>query len=383
MLRADGRTLTVGPTKFDALPGQRRKGTWVIIRGHAPDAGAAMTAVPDLLPFPPDVTGAEMSEAIPEDVIQFARDIFAAANSEATMTLARQPAAHEEHLDFQIFAALDRVGPRIVPTSNAAIEIDTHWLGGRRHYGGRWEIADIGIVIVLRRGGRLIWRKVALLQSKRLYSREIPVVELDRSDYEIGIGRLVDRTEPIAPQTQPRTFEFTPECVYGAMTVASHQVRVIEDYMRQYHMPVYYSLYNPPRMPYQGKVPRIAALPLEQEDIALGCRVMTAQDVHAALGRLPFGRTPQFRELVVVEPPTSVDQYRDHGWRLESFVADEVLRCRHGRLFERDHDSDLHALLYERTAPIASLIQISIDLPAESGAPRRRSRKINIRPKRK
>jgi hypothetical protein len=45
-------------------------------------------------------------------VIQFAREIFAAANSEATMTPARQPAAHEEHLDFQIFAALDRVTDR-------------------------------------------------------------------------------------------------------------------------------------------------------------------------------------------------------------------------------------------------------------------------------
>src|SRR5689334_4020599 len=115
-----------------------------------------------------------MPEAIPEDVVQFAHEIFAAANREATMTLARHPAVHEEHLDFQIFAALDRVGPRIVPTSNAAIEIDTHWLGGRRFYGGKWEIADIGVVIVLRKAGRLLWRKVALLQSKRLYSREIP-----------------------------------------------------------------------------------------------------------------------------------------------------------------------------------------------------------------
>jgi hypothetical protein len=44
------------------------------------------------------------------------------------MTLARQPGAHEEQLDFQLFAALDRVGPRVVPTSNAAIEIETHWL---------------------------------------------------------------------------------------------------------------------------------------------------------------------------------------------------------------------------------------------------------------
>jgi hypothetical protein len=33
-------------------------------------------------------------------------------------------------LDFQTFAALDRVGPSVMPTSGAAVEIDSHWLGG-------------------------------------------------------------------------------------------------------------------------------------------------------------------------------------------------------------------------------------------------------------
>ena len=94
-----------------------------------------------------------MPDTIPEDVIEFTRGVFETANVRATTALARQPAAHEEMLDFQVFAALDEVGPCILG-SGIAIDIDTHWLGGRRHYGGRWEIADIGIVIVLRRGGR-------------------------------------------------------------------------------------------------------------------------------------------------------------------------------------------------------------------------------------
>src|SRR5467141_1855938 len=113
-----------------------------------------------------------MAEQIPEDVIEFTRDIFAQANLRATTTLARQPAAHEGMLDFQVIAALDEVGPCILG-SGIAVDIDTHWLGGRRHYGDR-EIADIVIVLVLRRGGRILWQKVGLLQSKRLYSREIP-----------------------------------------------------------------------------------------------------------------------------------------------------------------------------------------------------------------
>jgi hypothetical protein len=140
-------------------------------------------------------------------------------------------------------------GPRSFPGSGAAIEIDTHWLGGRRHFEQRWEIADIGVVVALRRRGKLLWRKVALLQSKRLYSREIPVSEMERSDYAICIGRLVDQAETLQPLTQPRRFRFSPECVYGAMRSGDEQSSVIDRYMRDRRMPVYYSFYNPPNIP--------------------------------------------------------------------------------------------------------------------------------------
>jgi hypothetical protein len=280
------------------------------------------------------------------------------------MALARQPAAHEEMLDFQVFAALDRVGPSIMPTSGAAVEIDTHWLGGRRHWGGQWEIADIVVVIALRQRGRLVWRKVALLQSKRLYPREIAVVELEWADYGIGIGRLVDRSEDQPPRTQQRAFSFTSDCVYGAMRSGDRQVQSIEKYMQERRITVYYSFYNPPKVPYRGAVPRPASLPLSREDIPLGCRVLKAVDAHRALAHLPVSRTPQFAEMAVLGS-SSIDDYAPHGWRLETFIADEVLRCREGRLFERTDDEDLYALLYLREAPIASMIVISIDLPGE------------------
>jgi hypothetical protein len=306
-----------------------------------------------------------MAGQIPDDVIDYVREVFAEANREATMTMARQPSAHEEQLDFQIFAALDRVGPRAFQGSGAAIEIDTHWLGGRRHFERRWEIADIGIVIVLRQFGKLIWRKLALLQSKRLYSREIPVAEMERSDYAIGIGRLVDRAEPLQPLTQPRTFRFTPDCVYGAMRSGDEQTGVIDRYMREYRMPVYYSFYNPPNMPYQGQLPRAATMPLESEQIDLGCRVITAQEAHAALRALPIGAAPQFQQMAL-KTPAMGGTFGNYGWRLEVFVADEVLRCRQGRVFEAAHDEDLYALLYRRDYPISSLIQITVDL-SENG----------------
>jgi hypothetical protein len=52
----------------------------------------------------------------------------------------------------------------------------------------RWEVADIAVFILLRTRGHLISRKVALLQTKRLYSQEIAGTELDRADYMIDIA---------------------------------------------------------------------------------------------------------------------------------------------------------------------------------------------------
>src|SRR4051794_29447373 len=121
----------------------------------------------------------------PEEVIRHVPPGFSRANVGAPKALGPQPAIHEEQLDIQVVAALDRVGPRVLAESGAAVEIETHWLGGRRHFGGRWEIADLALVAVFRKGGQLIWRKVALLQSKRLYARNVAISELDREDYTL------------------------------------------------------------------------------------------------------------------------------------------------------------------------------------------------------
>jgi hypothetical protein len=148
-----------------------------------------------------------MFPAIPEDAISFVFDAFSRANGRVSLLLSRQPSIHEEGLDFHLIACLDEIGPCLMPESKAAVEIQTHWLGGRRHFGG-WEIADMALFVMVRESGALVARKVALLQSKRLYSREIPVSAVDRSDYEIGIGRLVDRIEPLIPLSTERAFNF-------------------------------------------------------------------------------------------------------------------------------------------------------------------------------
>ena len=51
--------------------------------------------------------------------------------------------------------------------------------------------------------------------------------------------------------------------------------------------------------------------------------------------------------------------------QLENFVADEVMRCREGRLFAKGTDESLENLLYRRSAPITAAIVITVDIGGE------------------
>jgi hypothetical protein len=306
-----------------------------------------------------------MFPALPQDVIDAARAAFSDANDRVSQLLMRQPAMHEEGLDFHLVSKLDEFGAQILK-SGTALVIETHWLGGRRHW-GRWEISDIAIVIAVRVQGGLVARKVALLQTKRLYSKEIPVENIDRSDFEIGIGRLIDRTDKMMPLFKQRKFSFTDNCVYGAMSSGSDQVQRIDEYVLERGIPVYYALYNPPSVPSSGVHPETGGItPLEENDV--GCRVLRREEVNSILDQLPVGTTPSLAAMQNPKRESAFDPFAVHGWRLESFVADEVMRCREGRLFEDAQDEILSSLLYRRSAPITAAIVMTVDLPENAVA---------------
>jgi hypothetical protein len=161
---------------------------------------------------------------------------------------------HEETLDHILVCELAATPPTFFAPERVSVAVETHWLGSRRMY-GRWEIADIALFVILRRGGSLLLRKVALLQTKRLYSDELAGTELEDADYRIGVGRLVDRIEATVPLTKQRAFGFKETSVYGALLAGSEQVQHIDSYMETRQIPVYYGLYNPPNLPFSGRYP--------------------------------------------------------------------------------------------------------------------------------
>lgn len=297
---------------------------------------------------------------IPEVVINYVRSVFAAANEKVSRSLTDHPSMHEEMLDQTLITELTVAPHAVFAEEQAAVVIESHWLGGRRMY-GRWEIADIALLILLRRAGHLEQRKVALFQTKRLYSREIGIQPLDKSDYIIGIGRLGDRTDRIVPLGSQRAFSFTDTCVYGAMHAAAEQVTRIDNYALEKGIPVFYAFYNPVQLPYSALYPAACGQGAGPPN-TLGCRVQSAADVHRKLEGLPSGQAPSLASLRLPSPTTVQDAFAASGWRLENFVADEVLRCRQGALFTGSDDTNLEALFYARSAPITAAIAITIDI---------------------
>jgi hypothetical protein len=130
--------------------------------------------------------------------------------------------------------------------------------------------------------------------------------------------------------------------------------------MADRNIPVYYGFYNPMALPLTALYPPIDGLVTCRSN-DLGCRVMPAVDVHVILDRLAPGQPPSLDNLSTARPFDEHDAASIVGWRLERFIANEVLRCRQGWIFDDLRDPNLRALLYERTAPIAAAITITID----------------------
>ena len=83
---------------------------------------------------------------IPTEIVDWFRGIFADVNKRLSEKMLNVPAIHETHLDTTLIEhLLGYATPHRFP-SQWAIRIDTHYIGGLRHF-RTWEIADIGVFV--------------------------------------------------------------------------------------------------------------------------------------------------------------------------------------------------------------------------------------------
>jgi hypothetical protein len=294
------------------------------------------------------------ASALPTAVTDWLRGVFAGCNRRITDKLCNNPNAQEESFDHTWIDELSQFAAPVQINESWVVRVDSHYLGGLRHFMG-WEVADIGLLLFVRRKGSLVTRKVAVLQSKRLYPTNNLVREERPVDFEIGFARIADPEDLARSIATTTEFEFTDECEYGALSAASHQFDAIDQYRQQNGIPVHYQFYNPVTTPFTARIPVTSRI-RSSSDPALGVRIMRAADVHSAVRALPAGRHPTLAQLKQVSGYGHAG-----GWSLQEFVVDLFLGCREGTHFQSVNDPKINNLFYRRTGPISAAVAITIE----------------------
>lgn len=298
---------------------------------------------------------------LPLDVREWLRHTFAMLNGHVSSKLSRIPTLHETSLDLSFVEFLSGLSAPFRLPSDWVVRLDVHYLGGMRHW-GRWEIADIGILVMLRRGTRVDRSKIGLLQSKRLYPAEQGYEEDQPIDYLRGFGRLWEDDHTFARVVADRVFTFTQKCRYSALMVDDVQYKAIKEYEDKYDIPVYYSLYHPLQIPSKQTFPIAPSSRRRTRKNLVGCRVVPSAALRHALRKREKGYSPSYGDLrFLLESPFDLPDSQA-GWRLEAFI-DELLDCRAGYIATSQADEGVRRVFAERGAPISAAIAISINAP--------------------
>jgi len=301
--------------------------------------------------------------AIPADVLDWIRSVFADCNRQVAEQVTTVPTTHEEDLDRILITHLGRSGGPTMLPSRWVVQIQVHFVGGGRHW-RMWEVADIGLLVLFRHNGSVVKSKLALLQSKRLYPREAAYDETTMLDYEQGFSRLWQPDEVFDAATKPRTFTLSTDSRYAALQLGNEQQGTIAKYQKQYHIPVHYSFYNPLTIPSSQTFPLTQAR-VNDGPCDVGCRVVSFDEFQVGFGAMPTGYTPSYEDVATKLPAPFGESRTRAGWRLEDFVVDRVIGCPEGYPAADRSDPGIQAVFGARGAPISAAVSITISTPPD------------------
>ena len=292
---------------------------------------------------------------IPNDVIDWFRDAFAKANKTVVEVLLNVPNVRETSLDDAFIQALI---PRSAPTllaSGAIVRMDIHNIGGLRRV-WRWEVADIGIVVFVIRAKKVVARKIAFLQAKRLYPDNNLVEDEDPVGFEYGINAIMKCDPSPVSMALAKRFDFHSRCRYVAIEANSAQVNSIKEFSRNSGYAVDYLLYNPQKLPISIPYP-VSKRQVLKRAPSVGCRVVQGTTVHSLLSGFAKGSAPTYDQIA--------GSARSNYWRVEHWAADLLLGCKVGREFDPAEESSVLQIIERRSGPIGAAIAVNIELPSE------------------
>src|SRR6266576_3212083 len=168
---------------------------------------------------------------------------------------------------YDIRAIQELLGHKDVAT---AMIYDAHFIGGGRHY-RTWEVADIGLMVMFRRNGKIIRSKLTFLQSKKLFASSLQLRSYDPYHRHV-MGRLLVTDEEHIELVKPRLLKYSEASKYKAFKIGSEQEEAMSEFSTRHNVPLHYLLYNPCLIPWQIQTP-VEGLP-EITENKVGCRVI-------------------------------------------------------------------------------------------------------------
>lgn len=303
---------------------------------------------------------ARLGLTLPEDVKLSLSRIF----SDCNFVLARQisifPNTHEETLDQLLVTHLAQMQGPIKFGSGWVMRLDTHFIGGGRHY-RNWEVADIGLMVVFRRKGRVVRSKLVFLQSKRLYADTQRFEGVDPY-HRIGMGRLLVTDEEHQELIEKKTIKFSENCKYKALQSKDDQSDAIEGFAQEHGVDIFYLFYNPALMPWSTVSP-VEQSPVIEKNL-VGCRVVPQKILSLKLAGEAKSYSPSYQDVLDLSTEKMEGADVSAGWRWEYFVNDLFIACKKGKINDSPNFKVLTNLMSQKSSPISSAISISFDLDA-------------------
>jgi hypothetical protein len=300
--------------------------------------------------------------SIPSDVSAFIGKIFADCNVRISTKLTNIPNVHETSLDETFVEHFTHYCRPVITPSDWTIRVDCHYIGGGRQH-KRWEIADVGILVVFRHKGVLIRTKVALFQSKRLFTVEDCEIQSNPIGHDLGLNYLFHGDDLWEELSKPRMFSFENSSAYNSLVVGEGQYSAIEDYENEYDVPVNYLLYNPLQIPFSTAFPIIDMVGMANVDCKVGCRVIPSKVLRQMLDARSIKKPPTYEEVSKKLSREFTEGDQIGGWRLESYINDQLLTCKDGLIDNDKKEGKIHWMFAAKSRPISAAIVITLDMP--------------------
>jgi hypothetical protein len=303
---------------------------------------------------------ARLGIVLPEDVRITLNRIFSDCNSTVSRQISIFPNTHEETLDQLLVTHLAQMQGPIKFGSGWVMRLDAHFIGGGRHY-RTWEVADIGLMVVFRRKGKIVRSKIAFLQSKRLYASTQKFKAIDPY-YRMGMGRLLVTDDEHQELVERKTIKFSESCRYKAIQTNDDQYNAMERFSSAHDVEIFYLFYNPIEVPWAIESP-VEELPKIQSN-HVGCRVVPRQILDQGLKSRARNYSPTYAEVKSITTEKLEGTDTSAGWRWEYFVNELFVACKKGKIDDSPNFEVLLNLMNQKSSPISSAISISFDLDA-------------------